>query len=385
MIYRYLYKIILVILFFIIEMLFLHSSVYAVCIEPYGDAIVNITPSSGVCYDQTYNINATINTCDLIYFVGISQSTLRVAGKTVEKNRTSKVFQPHNVSMPAQVLVPPGTKRWTIDINYAMISNPGMMLHKSYTGEFSVPNCQGLVEIVAGPEEQRDIFSIYVYDQNKAFQYILKSNMSSHTLTFTDSQENISIVPYIPHAVNSGTVVLSVYVASSNGSVASEITNYYKIHPITVQTIPFDLTNSGGHGTCVVEKDGETCSVKENKCIDGADPKPIEDCTRCVCLRPDDDPDKHGTLPLDDFKLPKIDKFTWSGVSSWIHNIQIMIIAIGVISSIFIIPYIVVLFASASPENIKKGKDWLVSLITGVALLTLSSILIELVGKTFSF
>ena len=71
-------------------------------------------------------------------------------------------------------------------------------------------------------------------------------------------------------------------------------------------------------------------------------------------------------------------QFDLSNLPDFINDIYKLITALGVVLAILVIPYIAVLFASGSPENLKKGKEWLFSLITGLIVILLASVIIKI-------
>jgi hypothetical protein len=59
----------------------------------------------------------------------------------------------------------------------------------------------------------------------------------------------------------------------------------------------------------------------------------------------------------------------------------VFLIALGVLSSVFLLPYIGMLWASGNPDNIQKATEMLVAWASGLLLLLLSGFIIEMVGR----
>lgn len=67
-------------------------------------------------------------------------------------------------------------------------------------------------------------------------------------------------------------------------------------------------------------------------------------------------------------------------LEGYIGDIQKVIVGIGVFAAFFLIPYAAVLMASGNPDQIKKGRDWLTSIVSGLVLLILSGLIIRVIG-----
>jgi hypothetical protein len=88
-----------------------------------------------------------------------------------------------------------------------------------------------------------------------------------------------------------------------------------------------------------------------------------------------------GSLPVGETTPPVSElPIFGSDLKSFASGLQGIIIAIGVVSSIFILPYIVVLFNTGNPDQIKKAQGWLYNLIGGILLLVLSTFIIRAIG-----
>ena len=70
----------------------------------------------------------------------------------------------------------------------------------------------------------------------------------------------------------------------------------------------------------------------------------------------------------------------YSDVEEIASNLQKGITALGVFIGVFLVPYAVILMATGSQENIKKGKDWLTSYVSGLIVILLAGIIIKIVG-----
>lgn len=75
--------------------------------------------------------------------------------------------------------------------------------------------------------------------------------------------------------------------------------------------------------------------------------------------------------------VTSFDEGDLQGLLSLVQNV---IIAIAVVSGVFIIPYAFILMASGNPEKIKQGTDWLKSIFWGYLVIFLSGALIRIVG-----
>ena len=79
--------------------------------------------------------------------------------------------------------------------------------------------------------------------------------------------------------------------------------------------------------------------------------------------------------------IKKMDQFT-SCISSFGGNLNRLLIGIGVLASIFILPWAGVLYASGNPGNIQKANEVLTAWLSGLVLLLLSGSIILLLGGT---
>lgn len=70
-----------------------------------------------------------------------------------------------------------------------------------------------------------------------------------------------------------------------------------------------------------------------------------------------------------------------TAIQRFAFSAQRLLIAVGVVVSVFLLPYIGVLFASGNPENIQKATEWLTSWATGLLLLLMSGIIIRIIGS----
>lgn len=77
---------------------------------------------------------------------------------------------------------------------------------------------------------------------------------------------------------------------------------------------------------------------------------------------------------------PIVVDFTSDDLGTLFNSIQNVIIAIAVVSGVFIIPYAFILMASGNPEKIKAGTDWLKSIFWGYLVIFLAGFLIRTVG-----
>lgn len=119
-----------------------------------------------------------------------------------------------------------------------------------------------------------------------------------------------------------------------------------------------------------------------NYCFRGTTPKayckPLYDCN-CKCEGtaafppPTSFDPSWGTVgPL---------RFDTSDLMDFIGVIHSVLIAIGVVSSVFIIPYGGILISTGTPENIKKGWDVIKACSIGLAVLILSGTIIRIIGS----
>jgi len=99
-------------------------------------------------------------------------------------------------------------------------------------------------------------------------------------------------------------------------------------------------------------------------------PPPLSSCS-CSCVF---------TPASSGFPLPGL-SFAMEDFQKWTSKAQQYLIAIGVVSSIFIVPYIGVLLASGNEESIKKGSEWFQSWAFGLLLLLLSGLILRVVGS----
>lgn len=72
-----------------------------------------------------------------------------------------------------------------------------------------------------------------------------------------------------------------------------------------------------------------------------------------------------------------------SNLVLFFQSAQYYAIAVGVLISLFMIPYIGILLASGDPENVEKGMDWLRSFLGGLLLLVFSGLIIRIFGTDF--
>ncbi len=74
-------------------------------------------------------------------------------------------------------------------------------------------------------------------------------------------------------------------------------------------------------------------------------------------------------------------QFHLDDFASWMGNIHNYLIALGVIISVFMLPYAFVLMGTGDPSNIKKGQEMLQSLAIGLAVLILSGTIIRIIAS----
>ncbi len=78
---------------------------------------------------------------------------------------------------------------------------------------------------------------------------------------------------------------------------------------------------------------------------------------------------------------PIVPQYSLFDLNSFFGLLQNIIIAIAVVSGIFIIPYAFILMASGNPEKIKQGTEWLKSILWGYLVVFLAATLIRFVGS----
>ena len=155
------------------------------------------------------------------------------------------------------------------------------------------------------------------------------------------------------------------------------------IAQITLETSPEDATS--GSCTCEVifcagsgDAANNNLIITTNACYVGA--TPMLDCvpalSECTC-KCNGNPTQGASSTGENTLVPP-QKF--SNLAGWLATGQTFLIGLGVVSSIFIIPWTFVLMASGNPDKVKQGQEWLVSLVGGLLLLFLSGTLIKIVG-----
>ncbi len=204
-----------------------------------------------------------------------------------------------------------------------------------------------------------------------------------------------NLIDFIELGSKKGTVPITVRIEQRNVSDSKDWADI-QVGLTKTKNIDYDFSN----GICRVYQSGSQClldSVRSD-CESGYYPcYSSTDCSAgCTCIpkgsncdahiKADDNTENNAKHTFfKDFSLPPIKALTWNTAQDWIHNLYIMIIGFGIISAIFIIPYVSILFATGNPERIKTGKEWLTSLVTGLILLTLSAVIIKIVGSALGF
>jgi hypothetical protein len=130
-----------------------------------------------------------------------------------------------------------------------------------------------------------------------------------------------------------------------------------------------------------------TCGVDPatNYCETGMEAEIIDEvnCSGCRCIDPNDPPEcDYGDCEYvpPSPPPPQSTVFSVDDLKGFASKWHVYIIAIALVLSVFLLPYIGVLMASGDPEKIQKGKDWLWSLLTGLFLLLLSGTVLKIVG-----
>ena len=80
---------------------------------------------------------------------------------------------------------------------------------------------------------------------------------------------------------------------------------------------------------------------------------------------------------------PAIPTIVMNNFTSAAANAQRYAIGLGIFLSLFILPYVGILWASGNPENIQKATEWFQSWFWGLLLLLLSGSIIRIVGGEF--
>jgi hypothetical protein len=151
--------------------------------------------------------------------------------------------------------------------------------------------------------------------------------------------------------------ILENVLSGSCGCTASPVTSC-SANPVLTETENNCLTPMVATKSCVApnSSNGET----------------FVSCT-CTCVgTAAEAPDQPGGPVTADYTINDLDDF--------FAVAQNVIIAIAVLSGVFIIPYAFVLMSSGNPENIKKGTEWLKSIFWGYLIVFLAGALIRFVG-----
>lgn len=128
---------------------------------------------------------------------------------------------------------------------------------------------------------------------------------------------------------------------------------------------------------------GGTVQRGTNNCFNRAT-QPTLTCipgsVNCKCTCADSDLDIEDSIASAISGLPA-PIFDLSDFAGWMANIHNYLIALGVIISVFMLPYAFVLMGTGDPSNIKKGQEMLQSLAIGLAVLILSGTIIRIIAS----
>ena len=218
-------------------------------------------------------------------------------------------------------------------------------------------------------------------------QFLPSSGFASYPLKVTNRSSGV-VVSTRACSVNSNNVEDEVWVSCDfsdvNPSGSYNLTLFDALGNV-IHFVPFALESyspTAPVGTCSCDETSGVCRIRlsSNLCTFGNKAKitrcgdltdPGCNCT-CISTGVAVGPGGIPLAPLD---------YSLADFQSWAAKGQQYIIAFGIFSSIFIVPYFGVLLASGNSENIEKGLEWAKSWAFGLLLLLLSSFVIRIIGS----